>query len=87
MPLAAMTAITSGGGCQPRPSSPAEATGVVTPRAANRADSMAWAMTDRQTFAVQSRRISVTVAIQSLIVNIRVRLARNRRESGGTEDG
>jgi hypothetical protein len=46
------------------------------PLAASRADSMAWAMTDRQTLAVQSRRISVTLAIQSLTVNLRVLLAR-----------
>jgi hypothetical protein len=60
MPLAAMTETTSGGGGRPSPSSPAEATGTATPRAASRADSMACAMTDRQTLAVQSKSIPVT---------------------------
>ena len=86
MPLAAMTETTSGGGGRPLPSRPAEATGTATPRAASRADSRACAMTERQALAVQSRRIAVTVVIQSLTVNIRVLLARltcRIEESGG----
>ena len=83
MPLAAMTETTSGGGGRPPPSSPAEATGTATPHLASRADSMACAMTDRQTLAVQSRRISDIATIQSRKVKTRVLLARNQGISGG----
>jgi hypothetical protein len=50
-----MTAMTSAGGGWPSPSSPAEDTVAGMPRAASRADSIAYAITDRQTLPVQSK--------------------------------
>jgi hypothetical protein len=84
-----MTEVTSGGGRLPPLSIPAEFTGAVTPRGASRADSMAWAMTDRQALAVQRKRIAGTANIQSLTVIARVlfALVSYRAKSGGTEDG
>jgi hypothetical protein len=88
-----MAEITSGGGRRSPASTPAEATLAVTPRAASRADSMACAMTDRQTLAVQRRRTADTANIQSLTVVIHVLLALVRNEclsiernSGRTDD-
>jgi hypothetical protein len=77
-----MTEITGGGGVRPPPS------------ADSRADSMACAMTDRQTLAEQRRSIADTANIKSLRVVNHVLLAldqikclQGERTSGGTDDG
>jgi hypothetical protein len=54
-----MTATASAGGGRPPASSPAEATEMGAARPESRADIMAWAMTDRHMFALQSKRIAV----------------------------